>query len=57
MNDQGGVAGHKIDFITVDDGYSPPKTVEQTRRLVESDGVAFILNGLGTPSQSASSAT
>ena len=53
MNDQGGIAGRKVNFISVDDAYSPPKTVEQTRRLVESDGVAFILNGLGTPSQSA----
>ena len=53
LNDQGGIAGRKINFISVDDGYSPPKTVEQTRRLVESDGVDFILNGLGTPTQSA----
>ena len=52
VNDQGGIAGRKINFISVDDAYSPPKTVEQTRRLVESEGVAFILNGLGTPSQS-----
>jgi len=53
VNDQGGVAGRKINFISVDDGYLPPKTVEQTRRLVEQEGVAFILNGLGTPSNSA----
>jgi branched-chain amino acid transport system substrate-binding protein len=53
VNDEGGVAGRKINFISLDDGYSPPKTVEQTRRLVEQDEVAFILNGLGTPSQSA----
>jgi branched-chain amino acid transport system substrate-binding protein len=49
VNDHGGVAGHKINFITLDDGYSPPKTVEQTRRLVEQDEVAFTLNQLGTP--------
>ena len=53
LNDQGGVAGRKVNFISLDDAYSPPKTVEQTRRLVESEGVDFILNGLGTPCQSA----
>ncbi len=53
VNDQGGIAGRKINFISVDDGYLPPKTVEQTRRLVEQEGVAFILNGLGTPPNSA----
>ena len=41
VNDEGGVAGHKIDFISYDDGYSPPKTVEQIRRLVEQDKVDF----------------
>ena len=49
VNDQGGVAGHKINFISYDDGYSPPKTVEQVRRLVEEDQVAFLFNTLGTP--------
>ncbi len=53
VNDQGGIAGRKINFISVDDGYSPPKAVEQTRRLVEQEGVAFMLNGLGTPSNTA----
>jgi branched-chain amino acid transport system substrate-binding protein len=53
VNDQGGVNGRKIDFISLDDAYSPPKTVEQTRRLVEQDGVALIFNGLGTPTQTA----
>ncbi|MBV8398340.1 MAG: ABC transporter substrate-binding protein [Acetobacteraceae bacterium] len=53
INDQGGVNGRKIDFISLDDGYSPPKTVEQTRRLVERDQVAFIFNSLGTPPNSA----
>jgi branched-chain amino acid transport system substrate-binding protein len=53
VNDEGGVAGHKIDFISYDDGYSPPKTVEQIRRLVEEDHVAFLFNTLGTPTNSA----
>ena len=49
VNDTGGVNGRKIDFITLDDGYSPPKTVEQTRRLVEQDQVFGIFGSLGTP--------
>jgi branched-chain amino acid transport system substrate-binding protein len=53
VNDQGGVAGHKIDFISLDDGYSPPKTVEQVRRLVEEDQVALLFNTLGTPTNAA----
>jgi len=53
VNEQGGVAGHKINFISYDDGYSPPKTVEQVRRLVEQDGVAFTFNTLGTPTNTA----
>jgi branched-chain amino acid transport system substrate-binding protein len=53
VNEQGGVAGHKIDFISYDDGYSPPRTVEQIRKLVEQDKVAFTFNTLGTPSNSA----
>src|SRR5271170_1386881 len=53
VNDQGGVAGHKINFISYDDGYSPPKTVEQVRRLIEEDQVALLFNTLGTPSNSA----
>jgi branched-chain amino acid transport system substrate-binding protein len=53
INEQGGIAGHKIDFISLDDGYSPPKTVEQTRRLVEEDQVDFLFNTLGTPTNSA----
>jgi branched-chain amino acid transport system substrate-binding protein len=53
VNDQGGVAGRKINFISLDDGYSPPKTVEQVRRLVEQDQVAFLFNNLGTPTNSA----
>jgi branched-chain amino acid transport system substrate-binding protein len=53
VNDQGGVAGHKINFISLDDGYSPPKTVEQVRRLIEEDQVALLFNTLGTPTNSA----
>ena len=53
INDQGGIAGRKINFITYDDGYSPPKTVEQVRRLVEQDKVAILFNTLGTPTNSA----
>jgi ABC-type branched-subunit amino acid transport system substrate-binding protein len=53
LNDEGGVNGRKIDFISYDDAYSPPKTVEQTRRLVEQDGVLLDLNPLGTPTNSA----
>ncbi len=53
INDQGGIGGRKIDFISVDDGYSPPRTVEETRKLVEADGVSFMFNGLGTPTQTA----
>jgi branched-chain amino acid transport system substrate-binding protein len=53
INDEGGVNGRKINFVTYDDGYSPPKTVEQTRKLIESDEVFLIFNALGTPTQSA----
>jgi len=53
VNDQGGVGGRKINFISYDDGYSPPKTVEQVRRLIEEDKVAFLFNTLGTPSNTA----
>jgi branched-chain amino acid transport system substrate-binding protein len=49
INDQGGVNGRKIEFISYDDAYSPPKTVEQTRKLIESDEVLFLFNQLGTP--------
>ena len=48
INEQGGIAGRKINFISLDDGYSPPKTVEQVRRLVEQEQVAFLFNTLGT---------
>ena len=53
INDMGGVNGRKINLISLDDGYSPPRTVEQTRRLVEQEQVAFIFNSLGTPTNAA----
>jgi len=53
VNDQGGVNGRKINFISYDDGYSPPKTVEMVRKLVEQDGVLFVFQTLGTPSNTA----
>jgi branched-chain amino acid transport system substrate-binding protein len=53
INAEGGINGRKINFISYDDGYSPPKTVEQARKLVESDEVLFIFNPLGTPPNSA----
>ena len=53
LNDQGGVNGRKIRLISLDDAYSPPKTVEQTRKLVEQDQVAFIFSSLGTPTNTA----
>jgi branched-chain amino acid transport system substrate-binding protein len=53
INDEGGINGRKIDFISLDDGYSPPKTVEQTRKLVEQDGVLLQFGSLGTPTNSA----
>ncbi len=49
LNAKGGINGRKITFITLDDGYSPPKAVENVRRLVESDQVALVFNVLGTP--------
>jgi len=52
LNEQGGVNGRKVTLISLDDGYSPPKTVEQTRRLVESDNVLAIVGSLGTASNS-----
>jgi branched-chain amino acid transport system substrate-binding protein len=53
INAQGGVNGRKIDFISYDDAYTPPKTVEMTRKLVEEDHVLFIAGSLGTPTNSA----
>jgi ABC-type branched-subunit amino acid transport system substrate-binding protein len=48
LNDRGGINGRKINLISLDDGYAPPKSVEQTRRLVESDEVALIFSSIGT---------
>ena len=53
INDQGGINGRKINWISYDDGYSPPKTVEQIRKLIESDEVFLVFNALGTPTQTA----
>jgi branched-chain amino acid transport system substrate-binding protein len=53
VNAEGGVNGRKINFISYDDAYSPPKAVEQARKLVESDEVLFIFQSLGTPSNTA----
>ncbi|BAM86605.1 branched-chain amino acid ABC transporter substrate-binding protein [Bradyrhizobium oligotrophicum S58] len=53
INDQGGINGRRINFISYDDGYSPPKTVEQVRKLIESDEVFLVFNALGTPTQTA----
>ncbi len=53
INAQGGINGRKINFISYDDAYSPPKTVEQVRKLVESDQVLFLFNTAGTPTNTA----
>ena len=53
INSEGGINGRKINFLSYDDGYSPPKAVEQARKLVESDEVLLVFNPLGTPSNSA----
>ena len=53
INEQGGINGRKVNLISLDDGYSPPKTVEQVRRLVEQDEVLALFQTLGTPSNSA----
>jgi ABC-type branched-subunit amino acid transport system substrate-binding protein len=53
INDKGGINGRKIVYISYDDAYSPPKAVEQTRKLVESDEVLFMFSPLGTPSNTA----
>jgi branched-chain amino acid transport system substrate-binding protein len=53
LNDQGGINRRKINFISYDDGYSPPKTVEMARKLVEQDEVLFVFQSLGTPSNTA----
>jgi branched-chain amino acid transport system substrate-binding protein len=53
VNDEGGINGRKISFVSYDDAYSPPKAVEMVRKLVESDQVLLVFNPLGTPSNSA----
>ena len=53
INETGGINGRKINLISVDDGYSPPRTVEQVRRLVEEEQVAFMFHSLGTPNNTA----
>jgi branched-chain amino acid transport system substrate-binding protein len=53
INDAGGVNGRKIKLVSLDDGYAPPKTVEQTRKLVEQEGVAFLFSSIGTATNSA----
>src|SRR5205814_447905 len=53
VNDQGGINGRKLTFISYDDGYSPPRTVEMARKLVEQDQVLFLFQTLGTPSNTA----
>jgi branched-chain amino acid transport system substrate-binding protein len=53
INERGGINGRKLNLLSLDDGYSPPKTVEQTRRLVEQEQVAFIFGSVGTPPNAA----
>src|ERR1700682_3274722 len=53
INDRGGIGGRKINYIALDDAYSPPKAFEHARRLVESDDVAFLFSQLGTAGNSA----
>src|SRR5262249_57311511 len=53
VNDEGGINGRKINFISYDDGYAPPKTVEMVRKLVEEDQVLFVFQTLGTPPHTA----
>jgi branched-chain amino acid transport system substrate-binding protein len=53
INDAGGIKGRKINFVSYDDGYSPPKAVEQARKLVESDEVLLVFNSLGTANNTA----
>ncbi len=53
VNEQGGVGGRQINYVSLDDGYSPPRTVDQVRRLVEQEQVAFMFATIGTPSNTA----
>ena len=53
LNQRGGINGRKVNLLSLDDSYAPPKTVEQTRRLVESGGVALIFSSIGTAQNTA----
>lgn len=53
LNEQGGINGRKVNLVSLDDGYSPPKTLEQTRKLVEQDEVLAVVGSLGTPTNAA----
>ena len=53
VNEMGGIQGRQVEFISLDDGYSPPRTVEQVRKLVEQEEVALLFQTLGTPTNSA----
>ena len=53
LNEQGGIGGRQIELVSLDDGYSPPRTVEQTRRLVEQESVLFLFSSFGTPTNTA----
>ena len=53
INDQGGINGRKVNLISLDDGYVPPKTLEQTRKMVEQEGVSFIFSSIGTAANTA----
>jgi branched-chain amino acid transport system substrate-binding protein len=53
LNEQGGIRGRQIELVSLDDGYSPPRTVEQTRRLVEQENVLFLFSSFGTPTNTA----
>lgn len=53
LNEEGGINGRKVRLMSLDDGYAPPKTMEQTRKLVEEDNVLFLFQGLGTAAQTA----
>src|SRR5262245_32732953 len=53
INEQGGIHGRRINLISLDDGYSPPRTVEQTRRLIEQEEVLLLFSSFGTPTNAA----
>src|ERR1700728_2600453 len=53
INDEGGINGRKLQYVSLDDAYSPPKTVEQVRKLIESEEVLFLVNNVGTATNNA----